>query len=291
MIKEYTQINNVLIEKLKNEPFLIVAHRGDAVGNIIENTIPSLIAAYRSGADIVEIDVVQSSDGPFYLFHDGNENRLLGEKRNIKQLTSDEIEALRYYNSIRHKINYGVEKLEDLLKYVQGTDNLINIDRSWAYWDTLLPYLDSFKLENQILLKSPVKDLCLQQLEEHPTKYMYFPIVKSLDDLEIVRKYKNINTIGVEIIAENQDSPFFQDELIESLRNEYHFVFANAIRLDDREVLFGELDDDLSILKGPECGWRKIVEKGCNVLQTDWTGLLDQYRQKERKALSHMSRQ
>ncbi|MBO0991869.1 glycerophosphodiester phosphodiesterase family protein [Bacillus sp. SD088] len=289
MIKEFMQINNLLIEKLQNEPFLIVAHRGTALGNIIENTIPSLIAACQSGADIVEIDVVQSSDGQFYLFHDGNENRLLGEKRNIKQLSSAEIETLHYYNSIRHKINYQVEKLEDLLKYVKGTDYLINIDRSWAYWDRLLPYLDSFNLENHILLKSPVKDLYLQQLEKHPTKYMYFPIVKSLDDLEIIRECKNVNIVGVEIIAENQDSPFFQDELIESLRNEYHFVFANAIRLDDKEVLFGELDDDLSILKGPEYGWRKVVEKGCNVLQTDWTGLLDQYRQKEREALSRIN--
>ncbi|MBS4208409.1 glycerophosphodiester phosphodiesterase family protein [Bacillus sp. FJAT-50079] len=275
--EKYVEINEVLNQKLANEPFLIVSHRGAANGNIVENTIPSTIAAYQSGSDIVEIDVIKSVDSQFYVFHDGNEKRLLNETRNIKELSSHEIDALNYYNSNYKQINYKVEKLEAVLNKLEK-NQLINIDRSWDDWETLLPYLDQFQLEQQILLKSPVDKEYLDALEVHETKYMYFPIVKTMEELEIVQTYSNINLVGVELIAENQNSPLFQDDLIEQLREQNLFVFANAIRLDDETILFGELDDDLSIVKGPEYGWGKIIEKGCNVIQTDWTSLLNDYR-------------
>ncbi|WP_176330360.1 glycerophosphodiester phosphodiesterase family protein [Oceanobacillus rekensis] len=264
-------------KKLLEKPFLIASHRGSISGNIIENTIPSMIAAYLSGSDIVEIDVVKSTDGKFYLFHDGNEQRLLRTSKNIIQMKSEEIESFHYYNYIGKKIRYKVEKLEDLLHSLKK-DQLINIDRTWNDWETFLPYLDQFGLEKQILLKSPVKEKFLQQLDNHSVKYMYFPIVKSLDDLKVLEAYDQINIVGVELIATNRKSPLFQNELIVQLKEKNLFVFANAIRLDDDTVLFGELDDDNSILKGPEHGWGKAIEKGCNVLQTDWTGLLNDYR-------------
>lgn len=37
---------------------------------LIENTLPSIAAAFRSGADVVEVDVRQARDGAFVLFHD-----------------------------------------------------------------------------------------------------------------------------------------------------------------------------------------------------------------------------
>ena len=55
-----------------------------------------------------------------------------------------------------HVVSFKVEKLEDVLNTFKG-DILINIDRSWEYWDTLLPFLDQFEMEDQIILKSPVQ--------------------------------------------------------------------------------------------------------------------------------------
>ncbi|MCC3377780.1 glycerophosphodiester phosphodiesterase family protein, partial [Cohnella sp. REN36] len=36
----------------------------------IENTIPSMEAAFRAGADIVEFDIRPTKDGQFAVFHD-----------------------------------------------------------------------------------------------------------------------------------------------------------------------------------------------------------------------------
>lgn len=69
-------------------PFLFTAHCGFSSGNIIENTCQAMIDGFQSGADMAEINVIHSTDRPFYVFHDGNEQRLLHEDKNIKKLSS-----------------------------------------------------------------------------------------------------------------------------------------------------------------------------------------------------------
>ncbi|MGE8205453.1 glycerophosphodiester phosphodiesterase family protein [Heyndrickxia sp. NPDC080065] len=269
----------IIKEKLENNPFLIAVHRGSSMGNIIENTTPAFHAAIQSNADILEIDIIRSTDGKFYLFHDGNEKRLLGQNRNIKTMDSNEIDSLYYRNNIGHVVNFKVEKLEDVLTTFKG-DILINLDRSWEYWETLLPFLDQFHMEEQILLKSPVNKSYLDLLDIHPVKFAYIPIIKKLEEIEIVTAYKHINLVGMEIIAEDKESPLFQDETIQMIKEEELLIWINAIRLDDEHVLFAEFDDDTSIIKGPEYGWKKLLEKRADMIQTDWPCLLNNYREK-----------
>ncbi|MEJ8543932.1 glycerophosphodiester phosphodiesterase family protein [Brevibacillus borstelensis] len=83
--------NSSLFSKGSNEPPLLLAHRGMAqtfhmegiTGDtctaeriyepehpFLENTIPSMEAAFQAGADIVEFDVQPTKDGKFAVFHD-----------------------------------------------------------------------------------------------------------------------------------------------------------------------------------------------------------------------------
>ncbi|MFJ5623189.1 glycerophosphodiester phosphodiesterase family protein [Peribacillus loiseleuriae] len=270
---------NLIKEKLENHPFLIAVHRGSSMGNIVENTIPAFHAAVQSKADMLEIDLIRSTDGKFYIFHDGNEKRLLGQDRNIKTMDSTEIDALNYRNNIGHSVNFKVEKLENVLNTIKG-NILINLDRSWEYWDTLLPFLDQFDMEDQILLKSPVQKSYLDILNAHPVKYSYMPIIKKLPEIEEVEAYQHINLVAMEIIAEDVKSPLFQDETIKSIKDKGLFIWINAIKLDEEIILFAKFDDDASIMKGPEYGWKKLVEKGADIIQTDWPNHLSNYRQK-----------
>ncbi len=269
----------IMKEKLNNQPFLIAVHRGSSMGNIIENTIPAFYAAVQSHADILEIDIIRSIDGDFYVFHDGNEKRLLGQDHNIKTMSSNEIDSLCYRNNNGSVVSYKVDKLENVLNTFRG-DILLNIDRSWEYWDTLLPFLDQFHMEEQILLKSPVQNSYLDLLNAHPVKYAYMPIVIEPAEIERVEAYENINLIGMEIIAVSQESPFFQNETIQMIKEKDLLIWINAIKLDDDHFLFADYDDDASIIKGPECGWKKIIEKGADMIQTDWPSLLNNYREK-----------
>ncbi len=57
---------------------------------LIENTLPSMQAAFEAGADVVEIDVYLLKDGVFAVFHDwGLECRTNGQGQTAKKVWSD----------------------------------------------------------------------------------------------------------------------------------------------------------------------------------------------------------
>ena len=59
----------------------------------MENTIESLEAAARLGADVVELDVLQAADGGLVVVHDTNLRRLAGLDRDVADLTTAELTA------------------------------------------------------------------------------------------------------------------------------------------------------------------------------------------------------
>ena len=83
--------NSSLFTKASDEAPTLLAHRGlaqtfpmEGIANdtctaeriyepehpYLENTIPSMEAAFKAGADIVELDVQPTTDGEFAVFHD-----------------------------------------------------------------------------------------------------------------------------------------------------------------------------------------------------------------------------
>lgn len=274
---EYNEANRLLNHKLDKHGVLIAVHRGSSGGNIVENTIPAYKAALQQGGDILEIDVIKSVDGILYTFHDGQEEKLLHRSENIKTMYSAEIENLNFINSNYLRTSYKVERLENVLSYFKG-EILINIDRAWDIWPELLETLDKHNMQKQILLKSPVLKESLHFLNQYETKYMFMPIIHSLEDIEIVLNYENLNVVGMELIADSESHPLFQDEVIERLHNMKLFVWANAINLDNEMVLFAGLDDDTSLIHNPDHGWGRLFEKKIDIIQTDWPSLLATYR-------------
>lgn len=85
-------------------------------GNIIQNTRKSVELAHWAGADRAEIDVCRSKDGIYYLFHNGNEERLLNLPKDFHDLTLDEIESAEYLNYLGGLSGYRVERLIDFLE-------------------------------------------------------------------------------------------------------------------------------------------------------------------------------
>lgn len=75
----------------------IVAHRGySAVA--LENTIASLEAAAEAGADMVEMDIQETKDGKFVVYHDKTLRRLSGDSRTVGQMTLDELTNITISN-------------------------------------------------------------------------------------------------------------------------------------------------------------------------------------------------
>jgi glycerophosphoryl diester phosphodiesterase len=275
--KKYRTINSLLNQKLEEKGVLIAVHRGSPGAHIIENTIPAYKAAIQLNGDMLEVDVIKSTDGVLYTFHDGQEKRLLNESDNIKTMDSAKIDSLKFRNAIGHVSNYKVERLTDVLTAFKG-DVLINIDRAWDIWPELLPALDQHQMMEQILLKGPVIQEQLEYLNDYPSKYMFMPIIHSENDIKTVLEYTNINLVGMELIVDSETHPLFQDETISNLKSKDLFIWANAIVLDDEKILFAKYDDNMSIIQDPALGWGRLFDKNIDIIQTDWPALLSAYR-------------
>ena len=261
-----------LIEKNK---ILIAAHRGTCGGNVVQNTCMSYKNALLHGADMIEVDVSMTSDGVFYAFHNGEEPLELGIDRDIRTMTSKEVDQLYTLNSVRHVCRQKLEYLEDVLERFRGKC-LINIDRSWFYWKEIIALLDRMDMKDQILLKSGVEEGLLKELEESGTGIMYMPIMRRPEEWDIIKKY-DINVAAAELIFTDLESEFLSPEFMGQLKEEGIAPWVNAITLDDDTILSGLLDDNNAIKIGYEETWGKLMDLGFEIIQTDWPALLKGY--------------
>lgn len=280
--KEYESINSLLSERFEEKEFLIAVHRGTWHGNIIENTYLSAKLAIAHHGDMVEFDLSNSTDGELYLFHDGGEKRVLGIERNIKTLSSKEIDQIICRNSLGEPSGKHLERFDDVLSRIDD-DWLFNIDRSWWF----LPSVDSIMQKHpnrirQAIIKTHADDESLSFFSACPRKYMYMPIVSSIEEEEKALRAENINMVGMELIVTDLEDSLISRENIRMLREQGLYVWINTITLGTKEkhVLSAKLDDDASIESNPDDNWGFFLERGVNVLQTDWPLLMDEYRRR-----------
>ena len=279
----YAQINTPLSQKLTQKKCLIAAHRGSWGGNITQNTVGAYKAALQMGADIVETDVTATTDGVLYSFHDGNEQRVFGVEKSIRQMDSKEVESYHSINTCNELTAARINRLTEVLDFLSHGE-LLNIDRAWNIIPQLLEVLDRYpNAKYQVVIKAPLKaKAAYEYLNAHPVKYMFMPICYSFEDVEAALSYPDLNVVGCEIIAFDEQMELFSDESIQRIHDRNLFVWVNAVTLGDVGVrpLYAKLDDDVSVLEDPSLGWGKLFEKKIDVMQTDWPALLYQYRRK-----------
>ena len=279
----YAQINTPLSQKLTQKKCLIAAHRGSWGGNITQNTVGAYKAALQMGADIVETDINATTDGVLYSFHDGNEQRVFGVEKSIRQMDSKEVESYHPINTCNELTAARINRLTEVLDFLSHGE-LLNIDRAWNIIPQLLEVLDRYpNAKYQVVIKAPLKaKAAYEYLNVHPVKYMFMPICYSFEDVEAALSYPDLNVVGCEIIAFDEQMELFSDESIQRIHDRNLFVWVNAVTLGDVGIrpLYAKLDDDVSVLEDPSLGWGKLFEKKIDVMQTDWPALLYQYRRK-----------
>jgi glycerophosphoryl diester phosphodiesterase len=76
-----------------DDDVIVIAHRG-AAGRAPENTLAAFRAAIEDGADIVELDVQETSDGEVVVLHDSDFMKLAGDPRKLWNLSLAEARAI-----------------------------------------------------------------------------------------------------------------------------------------------------------------------------------------------------
>ncbi len=108
-------------------------------------------------------------------------------------------------------------------------------------------------------------------------KYPFMPIVKTIEEVDLVLSLGGINTMAIEIVAENDGSELASPDLAKNLHDMNLLVQLNALNLPNRVPLFLGWDDEVSVLDEPEKGWGLLVDHGADIIQTDWPMLLNRF--------------
>lgn len=283
--KRFEENNELLNKKFDEKQVLICAHRGSWHGNVIQNTTIAYKAALMQGADIVETDTTATRDNVVFSLHDGVEGRLFGAPRNGTKLTAAQIEAFHPLNALGEPSTHSVQRLSEVCEFLCH-DELINVDRSWRGKGLVLGVLDQYPyMRRQAILKAPTDCVDVyEQLNAHPVKYMFMPICRTMAEVEKALSYKEINTVGVELIATTTKDELYQDEAVKAIHDMGLFCWVNSLTLADaypETALYGDLDDDISIWEGPQRGWGRLIDKGIDVIQTDWPALVRDFRKEK----------
>lgn len=287
------------LEKAAGQGTMIMAHRGVCGANILDNTIESFELALKQGADILEADVCRSADGELFVFHDGTEPFMLGTDDRIVDMTSRQIRQLRLLNKNGLRVDHGIHTLDEILEHFKDRC-LINLDRCWWCWDTVFQTVKNHRMEDQIIFKSAPEARYLEQMAEEEVPFMYMPIIWYPEELERVDPDR-INLAAVEFIGHSEDAAIMRKEYVEGLRRKgIHCMISSltlanplyqwekyeekcrekgsrmAIRNGNIYLAAGH-DDDSSLLKSPDEGWGWLIDRGFNIIQTDWTRELKLY--------------
>lgn len=275
MRKNTQSVNRLLRETAEQRGKLIAAHRGTCGGHIVENTTGGFECALRSHADIVELDVARSTDGELFIFHDGNEKRLLGADRNLRTMSSEEILSYVYKNQVGEPTRLHVNTLDEALSYLKGRC-LINVDRSWWYWADVLPCIERHDMLDQCIVKSDPEPELLAFMEKYEAPILYMAKAFCAQDVENVLA-RNINTVAFECIYFDMNCDVLEPELQKSWHELGVLLWTNALRLQEDWNRSAWHDDNGAILGDPDDHWGWQATHGFDIIQTDWPMMLHEY--------------
>ncbi len=281
----HAETNGLLNRLVEAHRPLVVSHGGVSTSTVPSNTTLAARAALLSGADIIKIDVSSSVDHVFFAFHDGFENEFLGVDRNIQTMTAGEIGELSYHWKDRPLRRSRVERLTALLGEFRGRPFMFALDRSWWRWPTLLRVLDGLGMAEQVLLKVPAWETqALEKLRQHRTKYPVLAICYTLDEVRALPIHDDeINLVGVELIAHDDDSPWFDASVMEQLRRDHLLTWVNSETLTTGIPLFAGHDDEKAVAESPSAAWSRLLDLGVDAVQTELPWLL--YHLRSRREL------
>ena len=164
-------LNIINLEKTVYEPTTkIIAHRG-FMEKGVENTVSSLIASAEAGADMVEIDIQQTKDGKFIVFHDASLTRLAGKRESVYQMTQAELMEVTVHSG---QLSDTIPSLEQMLEKSRELNIQLLIEIKTHGYETddmlqrLIAVLDQYKALDVHYIQSLEMDIAIQIKEMEP---------------------------------------------------------------------------------------------------------------------------
>ena len=259
-------------------PFL-AAHRGVCGANIPCNTLAAYKIALDQGADVVEIDVTKSRDGEFFVFHPGMEPVFLNCGKYIPEMTAAEVRELPLLNQDRTPTHYRVPTLQEVFALLKGRA-YINVDKFWTDVPGITQEIRKAGVEQQVIVKTPVEEEALNQVEKYAPDLMYCAVAWHKDEISEKLLNRDISYIGIEALFDREEDDIISDDYIQWLHDRGLLMWVNAIVYNERDVISAGHTDDAAVTGNADFGWGWLVRKNVDFIQTDWLASLKKYLEK-----------
>ena len=255
---------------------LIAAHRGASSGNIPCNTWAAYEAGLAQGADIIEIDVSKSADGELFTFHPRTEPVFLHSEKLISEMTADEVRKLRFYNYDGAVTEFGVSTLDETLDQLKDRC-IVNIDKFPDCPAEIAAAVRRHGMQDQVLVKTNSTEEWFKIVEEVAPDLPYMIFARNEDNVSEMLTKRNLRYLGTESLFNTEDAQIAQPEYIEQMHKMGLKVWYNAIVFNYKTVHAAGHNDDISAAGKPDEGWGWLIDRGVDMIQTDWPGMLRQY--------------
>lgn len=130
---------------------IVIGHRG-APALAPENTLASIEAAVKAGADMIEFDVQLTSDGHFILMHDYSLLRTVGDERLVSELSLQQIKQLKTHEG------HDIPTLDQAMVSCAGKTPVIE-GKGIGWGPTLAKYLKKYTGHKPIVISYSEQDL------------------------------------------------------------------------------------------------------------------------------------
>lgn len=265
-----------LAELKKEKNVLVAAHRGTSGGNIPCNTIAAFDIALKEGADILEMDLFKTVDDEIFIFHTGTEPSKLDRHFHVESMTSDEIRRLRLVNGDFAETFLGLNMFDEVLEHYKGKC-IMNLDRCVHILDHVVKKVERHNMKGQVLLKSDPSEKSLKMVETYASSYDYMPVFMEEDNASPLIERMNINYIGAELVFKEEASPIAKPDYIEKMKQSGKILWVNSLVYASSVQLAAGHNDDVAMTGNPDAGWGWLIDKGFDIIQTDWTHHCVQY--------------
>ena len=88
---------------------------------------------------------------------------------------------------------------------------------------------------------------------------------------------RNLRFVGAECTFTSEQAQIASDEFIDCMKKKGKLLWANGILYSSKVPLSAGHSDDISVTGNPEEGWGWLMDKGFDIIQTDWTGMMREY--------------
>lgn len=266
-----------------NSRYVVVAcHRGDW-RNFPENSAMAIESIIKMGADIMELDLKMTRDSVLVLSHDRTIDRCTTGKGKVSDYTYEELMQfnLKRAHGVKSDTTH-ILTLEQALAICK--DRIcVNVDQGYEFYDQVLEITERLGVTDQILIKGKRP---IEVVAEHEAKYphnmMYMPIVDIQKEkgIELFNSYleQSVVPLAYEVCWQSEDGSF-QDAcakiLAQGSKIWVNTIWASLCGGDGN-------DDDAAYISGdPDSVYKRYLDLGVSMIQTDRPELLIGYLEKQ----------